>query len=143
MLAQATIGVVGRSRDPVRGRCYHRRGKHSRCCAVAALLCVMRSEPVPNVAGWNISKLLGKGGNAEVWRASRTGREEELALKLLRRSKVGGEPYKRFVREITALQSLTTEQTEGVVPLISFSLPQPSVAFDANSRRLTHLHAQR
>jgi len=74
--------------------------------------------------GWTLIEPLGKGGNAEVWKAtSEDGRA--AALKVLNSRNPDSEPYKRFRAEINLLRSLG--QRAGVLPLIDATLPeQPS-----------------
>jgi serine/threonine protein kinase len=70
---------------------------------------------------WKLDEPLGKGGNAEVWRAlhqdGTTG-----ALKVLNSRNPNSEPYKRFRAEINLLRSFG--QRAGVLPLIDASLPE-------------------
>src|SRR6266508_2780501 len=54
---------------------------------------------------WTLHEKLGSGGNATVWRATRT-RGEEAALKVINTTKAQREPYRRFVQEIEFLRSL-------------------------------------
>lgn len=44
-----------------------------------------------------------------------------VALKVLHTEKTDGEPYRRFVREVETMRSLT--ESEGVLPLIDAHLP--------------------
>ena len=55
-----------------------------------------------------------------MWRATGTD-GEVVALKVLNSSKAGGEPYKRFVREVEFLQGVADDP--GVLPLIRADLP--------------------
>lgn len=72
------------------------------------------------VGPWTLDERLGRGGNAEVHRATdASGRE--VALKVIHRRKARGEPYERFVREIGVLRALG--ETEGVLPLIDAHVP--------------------
>jgi len=68
---------------------------------------------------WELLERLGVGGNGEVW-AVTSNDSERFALKLLIH---GGrdEAYKRFCREIEALQKL--EDFNGIVPLLDFFIP--------------------
>jgi len=78
-------------------------------------------EPGPRrLADWTLHEKLGEGGNATVWRA--TGADgEAVALKVLNSSKAGGEPYRRFVREVEFLEGVADDP--GVLPLIRADLP--------------------
>ena len=49
---------------------------------------------------------MGKGGNADVWRASRD--EEEVALKVIHSTKAKSEQYRRFA-EVEFLRSILDE----------------------------------
>jgi serine/threonine protein kinase len=77
-----------------------------------------------SIGGWLLGRKLGAGGNATVWEATR-GMDAPVALKVLNTVKVDREPYRRFVREVETLGSLT--QSEGVLPLLDAHLPsQPT-----------------
>ena len=76
---------------------------------------------------WTLLELLGTGGNAKVWRASRSSSESALAVKFINTAKVDREPYRRFVREIEFLR--THSDVPGVLPLIDSYLPDsPSMS---------------
>src|SRR5690349_21560249 len=78
-----------------------------------------------NVKPWKLIEFLGKGGNAEVWRAFRDD-GANVALKILNSKNPDSEPYKRFQAEISILRSLGAQP--GILPLIDSFLPsQPSV----------------
>ena len=87
----------------------------------------LRSSPMgietgQKVGPWTLHDRLGNGGNATVWKATRSDRQDAVALKVLHTKRVNREPYQRFVREIEFLQSL--RDTTGVLPLIDASLPE-------------------
>lgn len=88
------------------------------------------TESVPRtVADWTLDEKLGEGGNATVWRATGTA-GEVVALKVLNSSKVAGEPYKRFLREVAFLQGVADDA--GLLPLIRAELPEkPSASMKA------------
>ncbi len=69
---------------------------------------------------WTLHRLLGVGGNAEVWEASRD--SHKIALKILKRNDKDAESYKRFRQEILSLSQLAGEP--GVLPLLDYSLPE-------------------
>jgi hypothetical protein len=72
------------------------------------------------VGPWTLVEVLGTGGNATVWRAShKDGRT--VALKILKSVRPESEPYKRFRREIAALQELGSRP--GILPILGSSLP--------------------
>jgi serine/threonine protein kinase len=71
------------------------------------------------VGPWTLHDRLGKGGNADVWRARRGG--EEVALKVIHSTKATSEQYRRFVREVEFLRSIPN--APGVLPLIDSHLP--------------------
>jgi serine/threonine protein kinase len=73
------------------------------------------------VDGWTLVSRLGKGGNAEVWRARRPVTGNEVALKLLKERRRHAEPYKRFRAEIEILTKLG--ERPGILPIIAHSLP--------------------
>lgn len=77
----------------------------------------MASEKV--VGPWTLHEKLGKGGNADVWRASRG--KEEVALKVIHSTKAKSEQYRRFVREVEFLRSIPDEP--GILPLVDSHLP--------------------
>jgi serine/threonine protein kinase len=76
------------------------------------------------VGGWTCQEQLGKGGNADVWRACHSdGRVG--ALKVVRDQRPDGTAYARFAREIETLRSLGTRA--GVIGICDAHLPeQPS-----------------
>lgn len=71
------------------------------------------------VAGWQLAKLLGDGGNGEVWRALR--QDSTAAVKFLRQTRTESEAYKRFVNETKVLQQLGVRP--GILPLLDLHLP--------------------
>jgi serine/threonine protein kinase len=73
------------------------------------------------INGWKLVSRLGKGGNAEVWRASRPNTGDDVALKLLKERRRHAEPYKRFRAEIEILTKLG--ERSGILPIIAHSLP--------------------
>ncbi len=80
-----------------------------------------------SIGGWTILGKLGRGGNADVYRAVRNGQEYELALKVIKATNVEREPYQRFVREVETLRSISP--FPGVLPPVDAHLP------DTPSRR--------
>src|SRR6266545_2331393 len=72
-----------------------------------------------SIGGWLLGRKLGAGGNATVWEATRRG-VSPVALKVLNIVKTDREPYRRFVREVETMRSLT--ELEGVLPLIDAHL---------------------
>src|SRR4051812_33948317 len=81
----------------------------------------MTSREAGNVVdGWILERLLGSGGNAEVWVASRAD-VGACALKLLKQHNRAKEPYARFREEIAILKRLG--EFPGVLPLIDANLP--------------------
>lgn len=75
---------------------------------------------------WQLHELLGKGGNAEVYRAT-DDNGREVALKVIKTRRADKEPYQRFVKEIETLRTLT--DTTGVLALVDSHLPDvPSKA---------------
>jgi serine/threonine protein kinase len=87
-------------------------------------------SPGQPIGSWTVSEVLGRGGNATVWKASRagdTGDTTPVALKVLNVTKTGHESYKRFTREIGFLQA--HQDVPGLLPLLDAHLPeQPSKA---------------
>jgi len=83
------------------------------------------TDPSPgsrSVGPWTLLEELGRGGNAVVYRAARSGTETPVALKVLNTTKVGKEPYRRFIREIGFLREHS--DFSGVLPLLDFNLPE-------------------
>jgi serine/threonine protein kinase len=73
------------------------------------------------VGPWTLHESLGHGGNASVWKATRSAAEPAVALKLINSKKVEREPYRRFVREIEFLRS--HQDVPGLLPLLDAYLP--------------------
>ena len=73
------------------------------------------------VGPWTLGGRLGRGGNATVWTATRSGSTTAVALKLINTARVEREPYQRFVREIEFL--LDHQDIAGLLPLIDAHLP--------------------
>jgi hypothetical protein len=73
------------------------------------------------VGPWTLYERLGRGGNANVWRATRSEGEQAVALKLIEVKKEEHERYQRFVREIGFLR--THQNVRGVLPLLDAHLP--------------------
>jgi hypothetical protein len=78
----------------------------------------------PKLIGpWSLDRVLGAGGNAEVWLAH--DEKREVALKILKTRRADSEQYARFRNEIDVLRQL--EDEPGILPIIDASLPlQPS-----------------
>jgi serine/threonine protein kinase len=77
------------------------------------------------VDGFELVRLLGEGGNADVWEA----RHAELgvvALKILRSRRVQSEPYARFRQETQTLQHLG--RRPGVLPVLASDVPETLAA---------------
>ena len=72
------------------------------------------------IGPWTLGKPLGRGGNAEVWRAQRQGFSES-ALKILFSRNPNAEAYRRFRDEIAILSEL--KQFAGILPMLDHSLP--------------------
>jgi serine/threonine protein kinase len=73
------------------------------------------------VGPWTLGERLGRGGNATVWNATRSGSTTAVALKLINTKKVEREPYQRFVREIEFLRD--HQDIPGLLPLLDAHLP--------------------
>ncbi len=77
------------------------------------------------IGGWELVEPLGKGGNAEVWRAIRG--NGEVALKILHQRRTESEPYQRFRQEIEILRQVGDHPN--IMPLYDANLPKkPSKA---------------
>ena len=74
------------------------------------------------VGPWTLQERLGRGGNAQVWSATRAGSESAVALKVINATKVDREPYQRFVREIGFLRE--HQAVSGLLPLLDAYLPE-------------------
>lgn len=87
----------------------------------------MNDETGLSVGPWTASEVLGRGGNATVWKATRIGEPAPVALKVLNVTKTEHESYKRFTREIGFLRD--HQDVPGLLPLLDAHLPeQPSRA---------------
>jgi len=73
-----------------------------------------------SLSEWDKLELLGTGGNGEVWRAKRNG--VECAVKILKKTKVDDESYRRFIDEIKILRDLGHDP--GVLPIFDAYLPE-------------------
>ncbi|MCW3026796.1 MAG: hypothetical protein JWN81_7, partial [Solirubrobacterales bacterium] len=73
------------------------------------------------IGPWTLLEELGKGGNATVWSARRSGEPEPIALKVIDAIRPERERYKRFVAEIEFLRGL--ENSDGVLALTDAHLP--------------------
>ena len=81
---------------------------------------MLRRKPGELVGRWKLVHFLGKGGNAEVWRAS-DGRAE-VALKILNQRRAESEPYQRFRQEIETLRQIGDHAN--IMPLLDAHLPE-------------------
>jgi len=80
------------------------------------------------IGPWTLHEELGSGGNATVWKATRVGADDPVALKVINARRVGSEPYQRFVRETEFLRRIGP--FAGVLPVIDAYLPEHSTAED-------------
>jgi len=84
--------------------------------------------PKPKVPGYTVKGSLGRGGNADVWRAL-DGSGKLVAVKVLRIENAKADSYPRFQREVREHAQLTHERVPGVLPLLDQHLPvRPSRA---------------
>ena len=67
---------------------------------------------------WTLIRLLGKGGNGEVWQC-RNAKGEEFAIKFLKSA--AKEPYSRFYDEVLFMESFG--EISGVLPIIAKHIP--------------------
>jgi serine/threonine protein kinase len=72
------------------------------------------------VDNWSLRKFLGRGGNAEVWRAERLD-GKIAALKVLYTTQPRTEPYQRFCAEIEILRELG--EYPGILPIVDAHIP--------------------
>jgi len=87
----------------------------------------LNDETGLSVGPWTASEVLGRGGNATVWKATRIGEPAPVALKVLNVTKTEHESYKRFTREIGFLRD--HQDVPGLLSLLYAHLPeQPSRA---------------
>src|ERR1051325_989131 len=77
-----------------------------------------RPQTGKQIGKWKLKRLLGKGGNAEVWEASKEA-HSDAAIKILRTGDLYR--YRRFKAEVDLLLSLG--EHAGVLPLIEAHLP--------------------
>jgi hypothetical protein len=73
------------------------------------------------IGPWKLVATLGRGGNAEVWRADRND-GVNAALKILYNTNPHQEPYKRFRAEVKVVESLRAQP--GILPLIDSHIPE-------------------
>ena len=84
-----------------------------------------RRRPGETVGNRKLVEPLGKGGNAEVWRAIRG--NKEIALKILHQHRTESEPYQRFRQEIETMRQIGDHPN--IMPLLDAHLPEaPSKA---------------
>lgn len=74
-----------------------------------------------SIGPWKLVATLGRGGNAEVWQATRND-GINAALKILYNTNPHQEPYKRFRAEVKVVGSL--EAQPGILPLIDSHIPE-------------------
>lgn len=84
--------------------------------------------PERSVGPWKLGEVLGTGGNADVYAATRGGSEGRVALKVLRSRRPAAEPYQRFRREVETLRRLGP--IPGVLPLLDAHLPEAPTSED-------------
>jgi serine/threonine protein kinase len=72
------------------------------------------------VGPYVLERLLGTGGNAEVWEARNAG-DNLVAVKVLWTRQATSEPYQRFKREVAQLRELG--DFPGVLPLLDANVP--------------------
>src|SRR6266540_32640 len=77
-------------------------------------------RPGQRIGPYTLQRLLGTGGNAEVWEA-RPGDGALVAVKVLGTRKTHSEPYQRFTREVARLRQLG--EFAGVLPLLDAHVP--------------------
>jgi hypothetical protein len=84
-------------------------------------------QGIEPIGPWRLIRVLGQGGNATVWEATRGEAENSVALKVVNSRKAEREPYRRFVKEAEVLRSRGAQP--GVLPLLDAYLPErPSAA---------------
>jgi serine/threonine protein kinase len=76
----------------------------------------------PKIPGYALKGTLGKGGNADVWKATNAS-GTLVAVKVLRIANAKGDSYPRFQREVREHLQLTNERVAGVLPLLDQYLP--------------------
>lgn len=81
----------------------------------------MRLKANQKVDSWRLIRLLGKGGNGEVWESEHDD-GSLAALKIIKSQRPNSEPYKRFVNEVKIQQQLGV--VTGLLPLINAYLPE-------------------
>jgi serine/threonine protein kinase len=80
--------------------------------------------PGSDVGSYLLAERLGRGGNAEVWKAQ-SHEGPVVAIKILRTVKPNREPYKRFQREVAQHRKISGRP--GILPLLDSHVPdQPS-----------------
>lgn len=71
--------------------------------------------------GFELLEPLGRGGNAEVWRAARPDLGE-IALKIINARKPASEQFRRFAREVAVQRELSGEP--GILPVLDANVPE-------------------
>lgn len=71
-----------------------------------------------HIDGWVLKENIGRGGNGEVWKATKD--EQTVALKILYNFN-DKYRYERFKREIQSNE--IAEDVSGILPIIEYSLP--------------------
>jgi serine/threonine protein kinase len=79
------------------------------------------SERRRNVGPWTLGEQLGQGGNATVFRATRDGLEQPIALKVIWAA-TSNDTYRRFANEVAILRHLHGEP--GILPLLDAHIPE-------------------
>ena len=89
---------------------------------------MLRHSRGGSIGKWELVDPLGKGGTAEVWRA--TDGESIVALKILNQRRTESEPYQRFRQEIETLRQIGGHPS--IMPLLDAHLPEaPSKVYQA------------
>jgi hypothetical protein len=78
------------------------------------------------IDGWRLEGLLGAGGNAEVWKASRNGVQAAVKFMKSAFAAPGNKRFARF-RDEARMQGLLSARFPGILPLLDSSIPdEPS-----------------
>lgn len=77
----------------------------------------------PTIAGYELQREIGSGGNADIWQAIGPG-NQLVAIKVLRTINPNRESYRRFQREVQEHAQLTKDSFPGILPLLDHRLPE-------------------
>ena len=81
---------------------------------------------------WKLVRIIGKGGNGEVWQCRDVTDKKEYAIKFLRNA--NNEPYSRFYDEVHFMESFG--DVSGLMPIVAKYIPPIEDKFNKECRML-------